>query len=220
MFVVLSGFTAQAAELNDDRMLTFQIRRHLDQDDKLKSFNIGVRVREGVVTLIGRLPTSELRLHAEQRVQAMPGVQSVHDELLVGREPEQPTLQIPLAVSLPTPPSSRPVALLAPEIVEVVGQPSGKVPTHLTAQVEPLDRRSPLPESDESVRDAVNVVRWSEPRFLRIDLHIKDGLVTLSGYVPRGEDSRDLARMLSRVRGVTGVIIETREATPLPGRTP
>jgi hypothetical protein len=223
-----------------DARLTYHARRALDQDETLGQFNIGVVVRDGVATLIGKLPNVNLVRRAENCVQQVPGLRGLRNELLVGPPAEPPPIRMPAAPAPPSPPRDETVSLFAPIpapdagdgprgpalvlLAPLVGDsqtptPQAQRPSALTSQgllpVEPL-----RPFADSDLVTAVERLRWSDPRFQRVRVEVRQGRVFLSGAVVRAEDGMDLARLASHLPGVAGVVLQTREAALLPGRTP
>jgi osmotically-inducible protein OsmY len=213
LFLMGAWFVPQAvsAEPLSDATLTFQARRALANDDRLSAFNIGVRVRDGGATLVGRVPTAELVGSAEECLRKVHGLRGVRSELLVGTVTESPPLRMPVE-SAPAAPDPEPVALLAP----VLNSPADDRPAvTLSGRTQ-----EPAADADRALQEAVERLRWADPRFLRVKVEVRDGVVRLSGQVVRGQDGMDLARLASRLRGVKDVLLETREAPVFPGRTP
>jgi osmotically-inducible protein OsmY len=227
--------------VSSDARLTFLARRALLDDETLTPFNVGVQVRDGIATLIGRVPSKDLVTRAESCVRLVQGLRDVRNELLVGPASEDAPLKVPKAA--PAPAATGPaVSLLAPvpfaptdhhpaatpsvlfsapfvghdEQLLSSGKPPGQF-AGISATTSMLPLRT---VSDPDLRAAVEQVRWSEPRFLRIEVEVRDGTVSLRGQVLRGEDGMDLARQVARLPGVADVIIRTREAPLLPGHTP
>ncbi len=207
------------AYASSDARLTFLVRRALEDDEVLAPFNIGVQVRQGFVTLLGRVPKAELIARAEATAQGVPDLRGVRCDLLVGpptdRQPPPPA-----AVAPATPPTAPPAAvvLLAP----VEDSPEEPRPAVMLSarEREPAAVEPPRAASDATLLQAVERLRWSEPRFLGVRAEVRQGAVFLRGEVARAADGMDLARMVSRLPGVADVVVETREAAQLPGRTP
>jgi osmotically-inducible protein OsmY len=225
--------------VGSDTRLTFLVRRALQDDQALALFNIGVQVREGIATLIGRVPSKVLVARAESCVRQVRGLSGVRNELLVGPPTEEAPLKVPAAAPAPT---GHAVSLLAPVPISpaddrpiatpsmLLSAPfaghdeqllsSGKPQSRLAAISATTTMQPIRTVSDPDLRAAVEQLRWSEPRFLRIEVEVRDGTVSLRGQVLRGEDGMDLARRVARLPGVADVILRTRESLTLPGRTP
>src|SRR5262245_38573942 len=217
-----------------DALLTYQARRALDQDQVLGKFNIGVVVRDGVATLIGKLPNANLARKAENCVQQVPGLRGLRSELLIGPPADAPpplrtqaapvtpptprSESVSLFAPIPAPeaengsPAPTAMALLAPRVGDSpTPTPEAQRPAALTSQgplpVEPL-----WPVSDDDVLTTVERLRWSDPRFQRVRVEVRQGRVFLSGAVVRGEDGMDLARLAAPLPGGAGVVVQPRAA--------
>jgi hypothetical protein len=209
-----------------DARLTFLVRRALLQDEELAPFNIGVQVHGGRATLIGRVPSPELASKAEAVARKVAGLSGLRNELLVGPPAEESVLRMPAAAPPAMPPSKPPaappghtVSLFAPipdEREEAPQAPAGPPRPRLAA----LEALQPRPVSDAALLKAIDRVRWSDPRFLRIQAEVRGGIVSLHGEVSRAADGMDFARLVARIPGVIDVILQTREVPLLPGRTP
>ncbi len=77
---------APPAEFELDKNVAKAIHDTLANDPALagSSQNVSVKVRKGVVTLSGTVPTEEARNRVVARVSAVPGVDKLRDELKVG----------------------------------------------------------------------------------------------------------------------------------------
>ncbi len=77
---------APPAEFELDKNVVKAIHDTLANDPALavSSQNVSVKVRKGVVTLRGTVPTEEARNRVVARVSAVPGVDKLRDELKVG----------------------------------------------------------------------------------------------------------------------------------------
>jgi hypothetical protein len=227
------------ASVSADTRLTFLVRRALLDDETLAPFNIGVQVREGTATLIGRVPTKDLSEKAETCARQVPGVRGVQSELLIGPATERSDLPHPV----PAPPfePQRVVSLFAPV---PISPDEDRLPATATGFLTPFSRHDDQPvlvhkpqgqlagisaaaplEPLRAVPDsvllaAVERLCSSETRFGRVQTEVHNGTITLRGPVERAEDGMDLARKVARFPGVTDVILRTRESPTLPGRTP
>jgi hypothetical protein len=90
----------------DDQTLTTAIQSKLYADDSTKSANIKVDVKNGVVTLSGDVPSSDVELEAMKVANGTPGIGSVNDQMKVNTaaatQPAAPTPPPPAAAT-PTP---------------------------------------------------------------------------------------------------------------------
>lgn len=76
------------AQMTADRELQERVLQSLDGLPAVTPASIGVLVRDGVVTLIGRVGTLQERWAAERAVQRVPGLRALADDLEVGRPQE------------------------------------------------------------------------------------------------------------------------------------
>ncbi len=92
----------------DDRTLTTDIQAKLYADPATKSANVNVAVKNGVATLSGDVPSSDVELEAMKVANGTAGVSSVNDQMTVNGV--QAANQLPNAGSPPaqTPPSYPP----------------------------------------------------------------------------------------------------------------
>jgi hyperosmotically inducible protein len=71
------------ATATKDTAITGKVKSELAADSKTKSLHIHVTTVDGVVTLRGEVPTSEMSEHVEHKVAAMDGVKRIRNELHV-----------------------------------------------------------------------------------------------------------------------------------------
>lgn len=69
----------------DDTLISSRLKAQLIADTDMRASDIDVSSSQGVVTLIGRVRTTEMKQDAERIARAMSGVTDVHNELVVGR---------------------------------------------------------------------------------------------------------------------------------------
>jgi osmotically-inducible protein OsmY len=69
-----------------DRLVQERVLAALDLEAALRPAGIGVTVRHGIVTLLGRVEALCERWAAERTVRDVPGVRAVANELTVGRD--------------------------------------------------------------------------------------------------------------------------------------
>ena len=70
----------------DDDAIYDLVRRRLYDDPDIKGYNINIEVRDGVVTLTGRVTSEKLRAKAEKITRKVSGVKKVLNKLQVGEE--------------------------------------------------------------------------------------------------------------------------------------
>lgn len=69
----------------DDTLISSRLKAKLIADTDVRASDIDVSSSQGVVTLIGRVRTSEMKQEAERIARGIAGVTDVHNELVVGR---------------------------------------------------------------------------------------------------------------------------------------
>src|SRR5215467_5734346 len=100
-----------------DQALTTDIQSKLYADATTKAANINVAVKDGVVTLSGDVPSSDVELEAMKVANAATGVRSVTDQLKVNAAMASapPPAQAPPPASAPAPaPEPAPAPAAAP----------------------------------------------------------------------------------------------------------
>jgi osmotically-inducible protein OsmY len=213
-----------------DIRIALRARRALSQDAELGRLNIGVSVRQGVVSLWGRAPTEALARRAEHKVGKVQGVFSVRSELRI--EPvererdETPTL--PLSIHMPTIgplPGARdprsPGVLAGNPREREPGPPSLRDAAWLAlpvpAQAPPAMLLNPRPaDPSEELKAAVERVIRSDARFAGVRAEVREGVVTLRGTVAVIDHAMELARQVSRLNGVESVVVEQVRAAANP----
>ena len=73
-----------AQKIHSDDEITDQVRIKLAGDMDVKGANIDVAVKDGVVTLKGKVETDKQRSRAEKLTKKVKGVKSIDDQLVVG----------------------------------------------------------------------------------------------------------------------------------------
>lgn len=69
----------------DDVMISSRLKAMLIADTDVRASDIDVSSSQGVVTLIGRVRSTEMKQDAERIARGIEGVTDVHNELVVGR---------------------------------------------------------------------------------------------------------------------------------------
>jgi hyperosmotically inducible protein len=69
----------------DDTLISSRLKAKLIADTDVRASDIDVSSSQGVVTLIGRVRTTEMKQDAERIARGITGVTDVHNELVVGR---------------------------------------------------------------------------------------------------------------------------------------
>ena len=78
-----STMPAAPTSAADDATITSKVKEAVAADPSLKSTDINVDTKEGVVTLAGTVASDDLRQKATQAAQGVQGVKSVSDQLVV-----------------------------------------------------------------------------------------------------------------------------------------
>ncbi len=99
-----------AKKTADDQSLTAAIQSKLYADDSTKSANIKVDVKNGVVTLSGDVPSSDVELEAMKVANGTPGISSVSDQMKVNTAATQPAPPAPAQPAATPPPEPPPPA--------------------------------------------------------------------------------------------------------------
>ena len=69
----------------DDVVISSKVKSQLISNSKIKAGDIDVSSSQGVVTLIGRVSSKEIKTDAERIARATKGVKNVNNELMVGK---------------------------------------------------------------------------------------------------------------------------------------
>jgi osmotically-inducible protein OsmY len=75
--------SASDAEKVDDMALAVNVKSALEADDSLRSFNIGIETRDGVIILSGWVSSQDAVVKAGQIARSVKGTQSVKNNLIV-----------------------------------------------------------------------------------------------------------------------------------------
>jgi osmotically-inducible protein OsmY len=182
--LALTSEARPAPDSKTDSTLQLQIRDSLTETPAIAKLNIGVRVRDGVVTLQGPVPTRNDAENVVVLVRKMAGVSEVRDELYT------PGADDRLSHTLPRPVTTQRAALPAEK------------PPPLTVSPPPIAAQ---PVS-LSLAEQIERLRQRDRRFADIRVDVKEGRVTLRGRVVRSQDAWDFAEQVGRLPGVTGVV--------------
>jgi hypothetical protein len=199
---------------------TIRARAALSSDPELASLNLGVKVRKGVATLWGPIPSEELIRRAIRTLEKVRGIYEVRSELFVVAP--QPGLVV---LPMPDPPARSESASpdrRAGRLDELTGRTAkpARTPVTLLAPIaadEPVAARGAPPgqipgsPSVESVRQAVQRLQQSDLRFQAIQADVRNGRVLVRGGTVRGEYVTAFALAVSKVPGVGQVIVEPKD---------
>jgi hypothetical protein len=99
--VVLACFALACGKSSgNDQTLTTDVQAKLYADPTTKSANVNVAAKNGVVTLTGQVPSSDVELEAVKVANGTPGVTSVNDQIKVN--PDAAMNQAPDPVAAPS----------------------------------------------------------------------------------------------------------------------
>ncbi|HYT88114.1 MAG TPA: BON domain-containing protein [Gemmataceae bacterium] len=209
---------------------TLLARQTLLDDSKLAPLDLGVRVRNRVVTLWGPVPSAELARRAVACLARLPEFVEVRNELCIESEgnlvhdvPPKPRL-VPQPPRSPDGPRravpSAGVLTKTPVIPNVVqtlpGNPASSGKSSQPAPIwTPVARPAPAAPASVvpmvAVETAIRQLQQGNERFRRIRVQVQDSKVTLSGIVYRWEDMHEFARAVGRIPGVTRVTLQNVE---------
>jgi hypothetical protein len=236
--------------------LELHARKALLADEQLAGLNLGIRVREGVATVWGSVPSKELADRAVQKVGVVQGILDVRSELLVVKPPpppvtlpfenegptmtesafpdrEQGTLApplnpVPVVISGPTAPEPAEQRFPVPaeqlhrepegegrspavhrEAEPVVKLLPPRVWTVSSADRESVEEKNPAgaPPATEAVAVAIERIRTADPRFRSLRVEIQGTALWVLSSAEQGGEAMELANQLSRIQGVSGVIV-------------
>jgi hypothetical protein len=212
-----------------DLRLAVHAQQALQQDPALARFNLLVRVRNGMATVGGTVPSTEIARQVVKKLEQVKGLFGVRSELRVIAEP--PGGEPPVIPILPDPPTQTQSASPNPEsgtIGTFTGRPAHEPP--------PLDKAAPPPPTPEArplspgvslhppipVREAqpqnpppglssvIEKLRRADERFRLIEPEVRGGTVILGGSAARGEDAMEFARLVSQVAGAERVVLNVQ----------
>jgi hypothetical protein len=215
---------ASALGLIRDMRLTVLARRAFQNDRVLGPLNLGVKVRDGVATVWGPVPSPAAARQAVARLEAINGIYEVKSEMHVRRPTEKPLLaELGIPARAPTridvaKPDDRTGSIRPPPREPIVaagdaqrpGKP-GNLPELRSVPMLPqppprrdttTSRPAPVPLSV-----AVQRVRSSELRYRAIPVEVHGNVVIVRRTGAADEDVTALAQALRRVRGVAEVIV-------------
>jgi hypothetical protein len=237
LFVAAADPSADAAPKPPsvrDLTLTVHARRLLLEDPVLSPLNLNVRIKDNSARLWGLVPTEELRSRARKKIEQMPGVFFVHNEIVVGLKPPEP-LQLqpdgpthseaaspdPVTGSLAVltgrspgalDPSVRQDSQELPPQAAALGPPVASGPKDFEqARQVPAgnDRVLGIPETGpDAVDAAIERIRAADPRFRAVPILRRDAALILHATSDQAELAMALARQLAHVPGIESVHIQ------------
>jgi osmotically-inducible protein OsmY len=198
---------------------TIRAREALGKDQELAPLNLGVKVRKGVATLWGPVPSEALIRRATQALEKVRGVYEVRSEVYVVAP--QPG---PVVLPLPEPPSRTESASpdrFASRLNDLPGRTTEAPGAHVTLRgpvaaddPPPKPEAAPMRNPDkppvESVEKAVERLRQSDLRFQSIKTEVSGSTVIVHGGTVRGEYVTKFALEVSKLPGVEKVDVKSK----------
>lgn len=219
-----------------DVWLTLRARKALTEDAELAPLNLGVVVRNRVATLWGPVPSAELGFKAEVILRTLDELGAVRNDLDVSDDPlprvglftapATPSLlpaQLPPALPRrplrePTPPPGFHTGSEPPLVRPSQPAPSRPAPNLVLERpslappsVESPHARMPRapeqPDSQQQLERAVRGVIDGNPAYRNVRFGLRGQRVYLRGAGQDADVLHDLARALSRLPGLEGVVV-------------
>lgn len=222
------------SESAEDLMLTVLARRALLADRDLAGLNLGVRVKQREATLWGPVPSLTLMQRALAMMSTLPELVQIRNEMHIANDDERfsvPTLPGPMPLprrpvvlsdavtphaAAGTTTSASPGTAL-PEGAWQTSRPEQdpRMPDHREFETVLPSLRLPTPPLsepaaaalDRTITNSANDLR-RDPRFLAIEITVKDAVATLAGEPSPA--LYDLARAVSHLPGVQRVVVKER----------
>ncbi len=204
-----------------DIQLSVHARKALADDPDLGPLNLGVRVQDNTAFLWGPAPSEALKRRAVDIVKKVKGVFSVKDaDVYIAA----PTVAVETAEATPPGPPEAPTHTEAASPPESVAALTARP----AAEASPPEvvLRAPLPPEGagpartvsaappDGLAAAVAQARQTEERFRQIDCRLAGDMVILRPGSGRGEDVMAFARAISRLPGLTRIVIESDGDAP------
>jgi hypothetical protein len=214
------GETTFAGEpsADNDTQATLAARKAFQDDDQLAGLSLGVRVKDGVATVWGLVPTDSVARRVERRVKSVVGVREVRGDLHVQANDDVPArernriakeesdLPAPVVmdspISLPPPERAR-----RPELNEVFPPDAlaAKSPETTRPAADPFTERLVAFKPDPSPQ--IGKLWRSDKRYAGVEFEVKQGVVRLSGNFESWNDLWPFADAVSLMEGVERVVI-------------
>ena len=221
-----NGGSAEGQTTVEDIQLTLEARRFLNQDATLEPLNLGVVVRNRVVTLAGPVPSPVEKQRAEERMRQLRGVVQVVSELSVELPEDKavnsfaPLPRARVARTDPTagergPPvqafhtaSPKRGTVPPPEDTSLERLPPIRLSVQGSATVSTSKPVVPFSEDRQAqLVQQVERIRQSEARFHSLEPEVANGIILLRGSVARGEDQIAFTDRVRTLAGVEKVVI-------------
>jgi hypothetical protein len=198
LLVVVLALSAACSKGPDDAAIANDIKAKIFSDPDLKTTNVDVAVKDGIVTLSGEMPSAEAQLKLYKLAQDTAGVVKVEDQMRIqGAEaaeapaPEAPTSpgpapspRAPARVSAPAASASTPApsAPAAPPAGQVAAEPEPPPPPQPVTVVVPTGTRIAVRMADS--------IDSSKNKAGELFMAILDEPIRLEGKdaIPRGTD--------------------------------
>jgi BON domain len=191
--MLLSVASVSAEPVRSDTVLAIQIRKALQEDRTLSSLNIGVRVRQGVVTLWGTVPSTEVAREVEKRARGVRGLRELRSELTIVAPPEDEPP--PLPGFSPT--------IVVPAIRSTEEHDSPHASVSLFA---PTVAEAPPPRDELPAR--VEQLRYTDVRYRHVQAEVQGHVVVVRALPTYTDDLMRFAQAVAKVPGVERVVVE------------
>lgn len=209
--LLLAAAPAFAQSSGLDTRLTMKARQVLQREPALAILpELRVTVRNGVATLWGAVPNSEIARQAETLLRQTAGVSDVRNDLHV-QSPTDPMVAFLKQNEGETGRAwimtARPASLMSrPEDLAATSEKG-------ISLLPPITLKSAPAATVEAANDpaaAIARLRQSQPRFQGVQAEVRDGVVWLRPVGARAEDVFEMARLASTVAGVERVVVQDR----------
>lgn len=224
----------EPAERRSDEQLAAAVRAAIRGDFTTRALKVDVRVNEGVVRLIGEVPTDPQRRLVERMASEVVGVREISNEIVLNPEPRSDeAIEDELRRHFAQSPAFNDNDIVV-EVVNGVARLAGTVdgarektwaqtdawvPGVRQVDATRLEARWPddswrsvpvtaTPVTDEEIRQAILRQYAYDPRVksVRPEVRVTDGAVTLSGTVPHEGAKRAAIEIARQAGGVREVV--------------
>lgn len=212
--LLLAAAPAFAQSSGLDTRLTLKARQVLQREPALAILpELRVTVRNGVATLWGAVPNSEIARQAETLLRQTAGVSDVRNDLHV-QSPTDPMVAFLKQNEGETGRAwimtARPASLMSrPEDLAATSEKGISLLPPITLQA-PGATPARAVEAPGDPAAAIARLRQSQPRFQGVQAEVRDGVVWLRPVGARAEDVFEMARLVSTIAGVERVVVQDR----------
>ncbi len=185
LLLVVLALSAACSRGPDDTTIANDIKAKIFSDPDLKTTNVDVAVKDGVVTLSGELPSADLQLKLYKLAQGAAGVRKVDDQMRVqGTQAaeEQPAAGTPSPAESGQPQAPGSAAPGQPAAGQAAPEPQAPPPPQPVTAVLPAGTRIPVRMADS--------IDSSKNKTGETFLAVLDEAIPLEGkdVIPKGTD--------------------------------